>query len=117
MKYKQQFEAAQKAKVAEKLNPTFITFDKPKDTVIGKYLFSHTVPGKKEGEFYYQYLFETDDGKVKFHLGSVADGEIGSQFVPEKVYAITYLGKEELGGGRSVNKFDAFEVPEMPTDA
>jgi hypothetical protein len=117
MNYKEQYEKAQKAKAGKKLNPDFITFDNPKDMVVGRFLNAHPVPGKKEGETYNQYLMETDDGLIKFHMGSVADGEIGVQLAIGGVYAIIYKGKEDLGGGRSVNKFDCYEVPEMPEDA
>lgn len=111
MTYKEQVEKAQKAKTAERINPQFITFENKGDEVLGSFLARNEVPGKREDTTYFQYLFDTDEGPVKFHLGSIADGEIGAQLKEGQVYLIIYQGKEELGGGRSVNRFDCFRIP------
>lgn len=116
MSYKKQFEAAKKAKVIDKINPAFIKFEKVDQTVIGAFLAKGPVSGKDEDSTYNQYLFSTDDGPVKFHLGSVADGEIGAQFVEGQIYAVIYKGKEKISTSREVNKFECYLVPEMPED-
>ncbi len=61
------------------------------------------------------YIFSTDEGLVKFSLGSAADNEVAAIFGEGGVYAIKYQGKEEIGGGRSVNKFEISEI--VPFDA
>ena len=116
MGYKEQFEAAKKAKVADKINPVFMKFEKEGDTIVGVFLAKSPVGSNKDEGSYNQYLFSTDDGMVKFHLGSVADGEIGAQLEVGTVYAIVYQGKEKISPTRDVNKFECYMVPEMPED-
>lgn len=101
---------AEKGKTAERLTPTFKTFDKAGDEIIGAYV-SHAVVGSEgEGKPYNQYLFETDEGLVKFHMGSAADTEYAAQFQKGSVYLVRFQGKESIKGGRTVNKFDVYLV-------
>ena len=118
MGYKEQFEKAKKAKMADKINPVFKKFEKVDDTIVGMFMAKSSVGSNKDedGQTYNQYLFSTDEGPVKFHLGSVADGEIGAQLVEGNVYAVIYKGKEKISSTRSVNKFECYLVPDMPED-
>ncbi|GAI56426.1 unnamed protein product [marine sediment metagenome] len=62
------------------------------------------------GGEYNQYLFETDEGLVKFALGRSGDGEIGAVLEKGHVYQVEFLGQESISGGRKVNKFNCIEV-------
>ncbi|MBD3425706.1 MAG: hypothetical protein GF409_00585 [Candidatus Omnitrophica bacterium] len=101
---------AEKAKTAARLTPVFKQFEKAGDEIIGAYISHAAVGSEGEGKPYNQYLFETDEGLVKFHMGSAADTEYAAQFQKGNVYLVRFQGKEAIKGGRTVNKFDVFQV-------
>jgi len=105
MSFKELYEQAKTSKVLRSLSPTFIEFKKKGDTVIGKLVAVTQVTSSKSQGFYNQYVVETDGGLVKFALGSATDREIEPLLEVGELYAFTFLSKESLGGGRSVNKF------------
>jgi len=103
--------AAVKANDAESIAPDFVQWEKKGQQIAGAYVAKSLVDsGNREGKPYNQYLFDTDSGRVKFHLGSVGDSEIGAQFLEGEVYVVEYQGKEEIGRSRSVNRFNCYHV-------
>ena len=111
MGYKERAEAAMKDGSAVNLTPDFEKLRAVGDNVTGKYLSKTVIPAKNNKPEYNQYVFDTDDGHVKFSLGSNADREIGASMEIGGIYSITFTGKESLTGGRTVNKFDVFRIP------
>lgn len=111
MKYTEEYEKAKKQKETKDLTPEYLTWDKKGDTVVGLYKGRSLVHGKLTSE-YYQYIFATDKGLVKFHLGSASDADFGAALEIGSCYAITYQGQVKLEGGRRVNKFsvEAFSI-------
>ena len=103
--YKEMYEKGQKDKSLKLLTPVYQEWKKPGEQVIGAFISKGEVSSSVSEGRYYQYVFETDKGNVKFHMGSSADNDVGAALVPGVVYAITYEGKEELPRGRRVNKF------------
>lgn len=108
--YKQMYDQAVKDKAVKQLTPEYMEWKKPDDQIIGAFVSKGVVESKAGGGQYFQYVFETDKGHVKFHLGRSTDNDIGASMVPGMVYCITFLGKEEISGGRRVNKFNVEEV-------
>ncbi|GAG28426.1 unnamed protein product, partial [marine sediment metagenome] len=108
--YKQMYEQAQKDESLKQLTPEYMEWKKPDQQVIGAFISKGLVSSSAGGGDYYQYVFGTDTGNVKFHMGKASDNDIGAVLVPGVVYCITYLGKEEISGGRSVNKFNVEEI-------
>lgn len=108
--YKQMYDKAVKDKTVEQLTPEYMEWNKPDDQVIGMFVSRGVVESSGGGGQYYQYVFETDDGRVKFHMGRATDNDVGSSLTPGVVYCITFLGKEEISGGRRVNKFNVEEI-------
>jgi hypothetical protein len=105
MTYKAIKEKASQEKSLQDITPKFLAWEKPKQSVLGRFVSCAPVQsGLSEGQ-YNQYLFDTDDGMAKFSLGGAADKEFSTLLVPGNVYEITYLGKEKIARGRSVNKF------------
>lgn len=104
------YEDAAKQKGLKQLTPTYLVWDKEGKQVIGAFIVSAKVTSRLGGPEYNQYLFETDEGRVKFALGRAADGEIGSTLAAGVIYAITYQGKERIAGGRTVNRFNVEEI-------
>jgi len=108
--YKDQLAKAKKGKTTRSLVPKYHDFKSDGELIVGAFVSLAAVDGQAGEKSYNQYIFDTDDGLIKFHLGSAADNEVAAQFVEGVVYAIEFEGKEEISRNRSVNKFDIFEV-------
>lgn len=108
--YKKMYQDAVTTKVVTQLTPTFLRWDKEGKQIIGSFVSLNPVRGKLGIDPYNQYIFHTDEGMVKFSMGRAADGEVGASLVKGGIYAITYLGKERIEGGRSVNRFNVEEI-------
>ncbi len=108
--YKEMYDKAKKEKSLKQLTPEYKEWKEPDDMVIGAFISKGTVESSAGGGQYFQYVFETDEGNVKFHMGRASDNDIGAVLVPGVIYAITYQGKEEISGGRRVNKFMVEEL-------
>jgi len=108
--YVKQLEVAKKAGQLKDLTPEYRKFEKKGDLIVGAFISKALVSSGLGEAGYNQYVFDTDDGVVKFHMGKAADNEVSEVFTPGMVYAITYQGKESISGGRTVNKFDVVEV-------
>lgn len=104
------YDQAKKEKTTRQLTAEYRKFEKKGDSVLGRLVGVLAVQSTMGGGEYNQYLFETDEGLVKFALGRSGDGEIGVVFEKGKVYYIEFLGKEDISGGRRVNKFYCDEV-------
>ena len=108
--YSKMYDNAQKAKVVKQLTPAYHEWKKEGDRIIGAFITKTEVQSRLGGQSYNQYLFDTDDGLIKFALGRMADSELQDQFVKGGIYAIEYRGKEKIAGGRSVNRFSVEEI-------
>jgi hypothetical protein len=108
--YRKLYSEAKQAKAVRQITPQFVRWEKPGQQIIGAYVSYNQVKSRLADSTYNQYLFDTDDGLVKFSLGHVADGDVSSLFSKGTVYAITYLGKDKIPGGRSVNRFNIEEI-------
>jgi len=106
MSYEEQYKQVKKDKGLARLTPEFITFDKKGDYVLGRLVSKNEVSSQLGTTTYMQYLFETDRGLVKFALGRATDNEVGTLFIPGGVYRVEFLGKEDLAGGRKINRFN-----------
>ena len=124
--YQELYEQAKKGKATKQLTPEYIKWEKEGQMIVGAYISHNPVQSRLGGTEYNQYIFETDKGLVKFALGRSADSEFTPQIARGVVYAITYLGKDKIAGGRTVNRFSFEEVgvsdsvdntePEVKTD-
>ena len=111
MNYCDMYKKASKEKRTRPMVPTFKKFREKGEMIVGRYVGKGEVEGTR-GKAYQQYIFDTDDGMVKFSLGAFGDNEIGQQFVENHVYALTFTGTEETPGGNRVNKFESVELVE-----
>jgi hypothetical protein len=124
MGYKEQYEEAQKVGGVQGLTPEFMKFEKKGEVVLGKYITSSDVQGQIGEGTYKQYLFDTDEGLVKFAMGAATDREVEPQLIAGDVYRVVFEGKEKITGGRQVNKFkvehiagDSVSSPEKGDEA
>jgi len=89
----------------ENMSPAFIEFKTEGQVIVGKFLSRVEVKSNKNDGTYSQYLFDTDDGLIKFHLGKATDTETGDHFIEDNIYHIEYQGNIKIAGGKTVNKF------------
>jgi len=108
--YVEQLKEAAKSGNVKKLTAIYHKWVKSGEKIIGGFIDRSEVGKAEEGNRYYQYLFETDEGLTKFSLGNASDGEIGAALVKGRVYLIEFKGKESIGGGRKVNRFECTEI-------
>lgn len=110
MSYLEAWKQAEKDKAVHDVSPTWTPFEKEGQSVIGKLLGTAEIESTLSKGSYLQYLMDTDDGLIKFHLGRAADNELHTVLKVGNVYKITYLGKEKIKGGRQVNQFKVFSA-------
>lgn len=110
MKYKEAYTSAQKDKRMSKVTPDYLEWKKEGMFIVGQFVGVSAVASSRGEGSYNQYLFHTDDGLVKFAVGSATDKEIVPLIKQGEVYHIQYLGKEKLDKTRSVNKFMVHHV-------
>lgn len=111
--YKAIYDRARKNGTAKQRTAKYVKWEQKGQIIVGAYVSSAPVASRLGGTEYNQYLFDTDEGLVKFALGKSADNEIGEILTRGLVYAITFEGQEDIAGGRRVNKFDVVELPEI----
>ena len=105
------YEQAKKDKTLKPVTASYKKWEKDGDEVIGQFVSRSTVDSSMGTGTYFQYLFKTDEGMIKFALGSSNDNEIGAIMSPGLVYRIVYKGKEDLQRGRRVNRFECENIP------
>lgn len=110
MSYKEQYAEAKKGKDVKTLTATYIEFKEKGTSIVGRLLSRNTVQSTLGGGTYFQYLFDTDKGMVKFALGRATDSEAGALMGRGGVYAIEFLGQEKISGGRKLNRFNVEEI-------
>ena len=108
--YRELYASAKRTKALKSLTPNYFKWEEKDQVVIGAYISHNPVQSRLGGTSYNQYIFETDDGLVKFALGHAADSELAPMFAKGVVYAITFEGKERISGGRQVNRFTVDEI-------
>ena len=108
--YAEQMKEAAKGGNIKKLTSVYQKWNKSGEKVLGCFIGRSEVGKAEEGNRYFQYLFETDEGLTKFSLGNASDGEIGAVLVKGRVYLIEFKGQQTIGGGRKVNRFECTEI-------
>lgn len=108
--YNELYKNSKQNKTAKSLTPNYVKWDKEGQMIVGAFISYSPVQSRLGDKEYNQYIFETDEGLVKFALGRSADNEVTPVLARGLVYAITFQGKESIAGGRSVNRFDIEEV-------
>ena len=105
MSYKEAYDKARDEEKLEQLTATYHEWKEEGEVVIGQYLHVNPVAGRQANTFYNQYLFDTDEGLVKFSMGGVTDNEAGVMMRIGEVYRVEFKGQEAIRGGQRVNRF------------
>lgn len=108
--YKELMEESKKKGTIKGVTPVYKDSFTKNEVIVGK-LIRKTPVNSAFGEgTYNQYVLETDEGLIKFMLGQSADREFGDTLEEGQIYALTFLGKEKISGGRTVNKYDCSQL-------
>lgn len=110
MSYKQMMKEMKKDGNVKKLDTDYVKFTKPGEGILGCLVAAIPTKGKKNKGTYNQYLFETDDGAIKCAFGAAFDKQSFPLLHIGGVYNITYKGKDDIGEGHSVNRFEILEL-------
>jgi len=105
MNYQELWKAAEEEKTTVDITPQWVPWEAEGQYLIGRFRGSSEVSSSLGEGTYLQYLFNTDDGLVKFSLGRATDNELKTVMLPGGVYHIVYLGQVKVKGGRKVNQF------------
>ncbi len=110
-KYEDAAKLALKSKTAISLDSTYWKPESKGDTRVGRFMEKFPVTSSQNQGEYNQYLIDTDDGTLKFSLGSAADKEYAERLAFGELYVFEFDGKESLGGGREVNRWKISHIP------
>lgn len=105
MSYVELYKKAKKEGRTKDLSPQFVRFENKGDSVVGRFKGAAPVTSAMGTGEYNHYIFETDKGLVKFHVGAATDKEIAAQLNAGDIYCVTFEETVKISGGRSVNKF------------
>lgn len=103
--YADAYKEASRKEGTKEIGVTYFKFEEVGKHIVGVYVGFNPVPGQYQGQEYNQYLFETDDGPIKFHLGAAADRDYAPLLVIGEIYMVRYDGKQDIGKGQQVNRF------------
>jgi len=110
MNYREMAKKAKETEQFQNLTPEFVRWEEKGQTIVGSFQgLVEVTSGLNQGS-YNQYIFDTDDGLIKFSLGSLADKEVGNRFEQGSIYYIEFLGKQKIPGGHQVNRFKILQL-------
>ncbi len=112
MTYEEMAAKAEEDGRVKKLTVLFVPWEKEGQSVVGRLVNVSVVKSRKNDGEYNQYVFHTEAGMVKFQCGSFFDHEQGALMAIGGIYKITYMGKEKLPTGNSVNVFETLQIGE-----
>lgn len=122
MNYGELAKKALSKKEFQNLTPEFVRWEEKGQSIVGSFQGRMEVTSGLNQGSYSQYIFDTDDGLIKFSLGSLADKEVGNRFEQGSIYYIEFLGKQKIPGGHQVNRFKILQLmadgtePEGPAE-
>jgi len=111
MNFQEMWNEAEAEKKIVDITPQWVPWEAEGQFIIGRFRGSSEVTSSLGEGTYLQYLFDTDDGLVKFSLGRATDNELKTVMVVGHVFQISYLGQDKIKGGRHVNKFKVQTIP------
>ncbi len=106
MNFQDMWQQAVEEKQTVDITPTWVPWEAEGQFIIGRFRGASEVSSSLGEGTYLQYLFDTDDGLIKFSLGRATDNELKTVMFAGGVYRICYLGQVKVKGGRRVNQFN-----------
>lgn len=104
-RFAEEFDAAEREGLTQELIPKQYKMTEPGSSVTGLLLVVEPCQGKEQGK-YMRYIMETAKGMISVVCGAQVDAILGDGKNVGKIVRLTYLGKEKLSTGRTMNKWD-----------
>jgi len=111
MNYSKAYQEAQRKGQTTKETIEIFNFSEEDNLVVGKFLGSEARPSEEFGGEYYVHTFDTDNGPISIAPGVIVDKVLLQDEMKGKVFAITFLGKEESKKGKHFNNFKVESFP------
>jgi len=105
MDYLQMYKEAHEAGELDDLVYELKTDWQEGDMLIGKLIDIKEVHFEETKSTLSGYVLETDTGLIQTVLGAGVDLQGADKFVIGQIYAITYKGKKDISGGKTLNIF------------
>jgi len=102
---------AVKNKETEEVSVTYFSFQEDGEVFIGRLLYSEEKESVDTGKTYFSHVFETDKGVMNAIFGVMFDNITKAKDYTGRILAVTFKGKEEIPGGKTVNKYLVEVVP------
>jgi len=110
--YETMYKKAKAAGKEKQVSVDFYNWEQEGQILVGRLIDSEeTESDTCEGK-YNKYTFDTDLGLVGVICGKMFDLLVEDKKLIGKVLSIEYLGKRDLKGGKTVNRYKVFEIPE-----
>ena len=90
---------------------------KKDEVVCGKYVGRELIKSKdSKMPDYHVYTFERVEEMVRFPVSGHFDKNMGALIKPGGVYAITFLGKQDIGKGKQFKEIDVMVLQDPPDE-
>lgn len=96
----------------QQVSVEFYQWEEERQVLVGRLIEWDTLESKDFDGNYNRYVFDTDDGLVGVICGTMFDTLVTEKDLKGKVLAVEYLGKKQLDGGKTVNRFKVSIIPE-----
>lgn len=106
MSYKDAYDEARRQDQAENINVQIVQFQEEGQQIFGEFLRREHLEDSEYDAEVYKYLFDTDHGRISFVGGQYFDGHIGCEFEQGDLLRVEFLGKQEIGEGKSVRRWN-----------
>jgi len=114
--YDQMYQDQKEAGTLRHMAPRMLKLKKD-EVVAGKYVGRELVKSKiAKYPDYYMYTFERVEEVVRFPISGHFDKNMGALIKPGGVYAITFLGKQDIGKGKQFKEIDVMVLQDPPDD-
>ena len=110
--YEERLKKALAGAPMKRLLPVMIQWKVNDQRIVGRILDIETIKGKKDKGSFRMYKMECDNCIAKFTLGAQIDQIFPGNELIGRVIAITYLGTEDIGGGKHMKNFDIMDLTE-----
>lgn len=114
--YDKMYEEQKEAGTLRHMAPRMLKLKKD-EPVAGKYMGRELLKSKDaKMPDYYVYTFERVEETVRFPVSGHFDKNMGALIQPGGVYAIVFLGKQDIGKGKQFKDIDVVVLQDPPDE-
>jgi hypothetical protein len=109
--YAEMAEAAKKAHATRKISAAKWKPAADGDSFVGQLLAIDRAHSRVYDSDFNVYTFKCDEAPIKWVAGAGTDSELRGLLDVGQIYQVTFVRKEDTGGGQSRNIYDVVEIP------